>query len=84
MVLTRDAAIGRLNGITIAPITRTIRGGKTEVILEPVDGVSTTSAVLLDNILTVERVDLHEVITVLGVSKMREILEAVKIAFDIT
>jgi mRNA interferase MazF len=51
VVITRDAVVGRMNSLTVAPITRTIRQIDTEVILEPSDGVPTPCAITLDNIL---------------------------------
>ena len=82
VVLTRDAAIGRLNGVTVAPITRTIRGAKTEVLLEPIDGVPETCVDSLDNILTVPRLSLGDVIAVLGKDRMQQIFGAIRAAFE--
>lgn len=39
LVLTRDEVIDHLNEIIVAPITRTIRGLTTEVVLTPEDGM---------------------------------------------
>jgi mRNA interferase MazF len=39
LVLTRDEVIDRLNEIIVAPVTRTIRGLRTEVLLTEEDGV---------------------------------------------
>jgi hypothetical protein len=35
LVLTRDSAIDQLHWVTVAPLTRTIRGLDSEVLLEP-------------------------------------------------
>ncbi len=58
-VLTRDAAIEVLTVITCAPITRTIRGIRSEVELGLEAGLSEPSAISCDNVLTVpiERFD---------------------------
>lgn len=82
VVLTRDHAIGRLNSLTVGPITRTIRRTDTEVVLEPVDGVPTTCAVTLDSIITVPRTAFDQVITVLGHPRLLEIFAAIRTAFD--
>jgi len=38
LVLTRDSIIDRLSRITVAPVTSTIRGVASEVVLGPDDG----------------------------------------------
>ena len=40
LVLTREQAIGHLSSVTVAPITSTIRGVPSEVVLDTEDGVS--------------------------------------------
>ena len=82
LVLTRDSVIGRLNALTVAPITRTIRKTQTEVILEPNDGVPTICAISLDNIFTIPRSALGSIITVLTAEKMRLVFAVVRAAFD--
>jgi mRNA interferase MazF len=82
VILTRDSAIRHLNALTVAPVTRTIRRLSTEVILEPVDGVPTICAVTLDNIFTIQRTALAEVIAVLSRDKLLRIFKAVRLAFD--
>jgi mRNA interferase MazF len=82
VILTRDAVIGRMNAVTVAPITRIIRNVETEVVLEPADGVPTTSAVTLDNIFTIQRTALDDVITVLDRKKLLLVFAAIRKAFD--
>jgi mRNA interferase MazF len=82
VILTRDSALRKLNAFTIAPITRTIRKQDTEVILEPADGVPTVCAVTLDNIFTIDRKALGDVIAVLSQSRMSQVFAAVRLAFD--
>jgi mRNA interferase MazF len=52
-VLTRDAAVGVLTTVTCAPITRTIRGIRSEVEVGPAQGLPVASAISCDNLLTV-------------------------------
>lgn len=52
-VLTRDPAIEVLTGITCAPITRTIRGIRSEVEVGPVEGLPQASVITCDNLITV-------------------------------
>lgn len=53
LVLTRQEIIGHLYTVTVAPITTTIRGIPSEVVIGPESGLKTTSAVNLDNLATV-------------------------------
>jgi mRNA interferase MazF len=82
VVLTRDAAIGKLNALTVGPITRTIRNIPSEVLLTPADGVPTSCAVALDNILTVSRSLLDSGITTLPRPKMHQVFTAIRYVFD--
>lgn len=52
-VLTRDPAIEVLTAITCAPITRTIRGIRSEVEVGPVEGLPQASVITCDNLITV-------------------------------
>ena len=52
-VLTRDAAIAVLNAITCAPITRTIRGIRSEVEIGPPEGLPEQSVIICDNLITI-------------------------------
>ena len=61
LILTRDDALPKLHYATVAPLTRTIRGLDSEVVLEPDDGVPSRSAVTLDNIATIDQ-DLLDII----------------------
>lgn len=50
LVLTRDEVIDRLNEIIVVPITRAIRGLKTEVVLTEEDGMPAACAVNFDHV----------------------------------
>ncbi len=52
-VLTRDAAIAVLTAITCAPITRTIRGIRSEVEVGTAEGLPTASVISCDNLITI-------------------------------
>ena len=52
-VLTRDAAIEVLTTVTCAPITRTIRGIRSEVEVGPEHGLPEQCVISCDNLLTV-------------------------------
>jgi mRNA interferase MazF len=61
VVLTRSVAIPYLSSITVAPITSTIRGVPSEVILTEADGMKHSCAVNLHNVLTVSKLGLGAV-----------------------
>ena len=52
-VLTRDAATTVLNAVTCAPITRTIRGNRSEVEIGTDEGLPTPCVITCDNIITI-------------------------------
>ena len=52
-VLTRDAAIAVLNAITCAPITRTIRGIRSEVEIGLAEGLPDQSVISCDNLISI-------------------------------
>ncbi len=59
-VLTRDAAIDVLTAVTCAPITRTIRGIRSEVELGVEQGLPEACVISCDNIITVPLADLDD------------------------
>ena len=50
LVLTRDEVIDRLNEVVVAPVTRTIRGLRTEVVLTEEDGMPVACALNFDHV----------------------------------
>lgn len=52
-VLTRDAALGVLTSVTCAPITRTVRGIRSEVEVGPPHGLPATSVIACDALFAV-------------------------------
>ena len=86
LILTRNSAIYFLTGIAVAPITTTIRGIPSEVVLTPAkDGVLTDCAVNADNIQTIQKANLGAYITHLSLDRMREVRAAIEFAlgFDL-
>ncbi len=81
VVLTRDSAIGFLNGVVVAEVTTTIRGIRGEVPLDESDGLPEPSAVSLYNLHTVSKGSLEGRITTLKEAKMRAIEQALCWAF---
>ena len=73
VVLTRDSAIGYLSAVTVAPITSTIRGVPSEVLLTERDGMKDTCAINLHNIVTVSKAHLGRRVAILSSERLREI-----------
>jgi mRNA interferase MazF len=64
VILTRSSAIPFLTGITVAPISTTIRGIPSEVRLTPgEDGMFADCVVNTDNIQTIQKTNLSDYIT---------------------
>jgi mRNA interferase MazF len=83
LIVTRDSAIGVLNSVTIAPITSTIRGIPTEVVLTEDDGLPNTCAANFDNLQTVPKSNIGDRIARLTARKMKEAGEAVSFALGL-
>ena len=74
LILTRTSALRFLTGITVAPITSTIRTIPSEVLLTPTeDGVLNPCAVNLDNIQTIQKSQIGALFTTLSTQRMREV-----------
>jgi mRNA interferase MazF len=66
--------------VTIAPITSTIRGIPTEVVVTPVEGFTNDCAINLDNIQTVPKAKLNAYLTHLSPIKLHELHRAIGFA----
>ena len=80
LVLTRDSAIGHLSTVTIAPITTTVRGVPSEVILDVGDGMRGRCAVNLHNAVTIAQTRLGRRVSGLSASRMDEVCAALRFA----
>ena len=73
VVLTRDSAIGYLSTVTVAPITSTIRGVPSEVVLNEEDGMKGPCAVNLHNAVTISQNRLGRRVAQLSSLRLKEI-----------
>jgi mRNA interferase MazF len=78
VVLTRDSALAYLSSVTVAPITSTIRGVPSEVVLREEDGMKAPCAVNLHNAVTVSQQRLGKRVARLGSARMTEIRTALR------
>ena len=78
VILTRDSAIRYLTTVTVAPITSTIRGVPSEVLLGVEDGMKAACVVNLHNAITVSQARLGRRVTRLDSSRMGQICAALR------
>lgn len=70
LLLTRSSIIPHINEITVAPLTSTIRGIPSEVVLTQDDGLPESCAVNLDHIQTIPKDKLGRLVATLTTQKM--------------
>ena len=80
LVLTRSSALPYLTNVTVAPITSTIGGVPSEVVLDADDGMKGACAVNLHNIVTVAKAGLGRRLVALREDRMREVCGAIAFA----
>jgi mRNA interferase MazF len=78
LVLTREQAIGHLSSVTVAPITSTIRGVPSEVVLDIEDGMKAPCAVNLHNAVTVSQQRIGRRVARLNAHRMNEVCFAIR------
>lgn len=80
LVVSRSEAIAVLHTVLVAPITSTIRGLPSEVLVGMAEGLKHESAVNLDHIQTIERAHLSRYLGRLDSEKMRAVCRAIAVA----
>lgn len=83
LILTRNSVIPYLNEVTIAPVTSTIRGILSEVVLGPEDGMPRDCAINFDHIQTVPKRKIGRWITILSPEKLNEVAPALCFALGL-
>lgn len=80
LILTRGSALEYLSRVTVAPITSTVRGVPSEVVLGPEDGMKQVCAVNLHNVVTVPQAGVGRRLAQLTPQRLREVCAAVAFA----
>lgn len=80
LVLTRPEVIELLHTVMVAPITSTIRGAPSEVVLGIDEGLKRDSAVNLDHVQTVDKARLTQFVGTVGAEKMNDVCRALAVA----
>jgi mRNA interferase MazF len=83
LILTRELVRPHLATVTVAPITTTIRGLSTEVLLDAANGLAGPSVVSCDNITTIPTSAVGAQIGVLLDHQEQALSNAVQAAFDL-
>jgi mRNA interferase MazF len=80
VVLSRPEVIGLLHTVMVAPVTSTIRGAPSEVVIGTAEGLKHPSALSLDHVQTVEKARLTGYLGSLAPEQMRAVCRALSIA----
>jgi mRNA interferase MazF len=83
LILTRDSILEYLGEVTVAPVTTTVRGIPSEVLLSTEDGMPRECAVNCDHIQTVAKGKVGRAITTMSSSKMAQVTRAIRFALDL-
>lgn len=83
LVLTRDGARPAMTKVTVAPITTTIKGLSSEVLVGPQNGLDHDCVVSLDNVLTIPKELLGRTIGFLSADQELLLARAVVLAYDL-
>lgn len=78
VVLTRDSAISYLSTVTVAPITSTIRGVPSEVLLDENDGMKAPCAINVHNAVTVSQNRLGKRVAQLSPVRLNQLCVAIR------
>ena len=83
-VLTRNSVIAYLSTVTVAPVTSTIRGVPSEVVLNEEDGMKFPCAVNLHNAVTVSQQRLGKRVAQFSSARINEVCAALRfsLGFD--
>jgi mRNA interferase MazF len=81
VVLSREDAIGVLHTVMVAPVTSTIRGIPSEVVIGIDEGLKHTSAINLDHVQTVEQSRLKRCLGRVRGETLARLCQALAVAF---
>ena len=83
LLLSRNKAYAVRAAVTVAQITRTVRGIPVEVPLDQKDGMPVKCVVNLDTLMTIPKSLLEKPLTSLSAAKMQLVKEALQFALDL-
>jgi mRNA interferase MazF len=80
LILTRSDMIGRLNTVTVAPLTATVRGVASEVTVGVESGLKEQSAINLHHVVTIPRTGLRRFIGTVAPDVLVQVRDALLFA----
>jgi mRNA interferase MazF len=83
LVLTRDSILEYLGEVTVAPVTSTVRGIPSEVVLSAADGMPRECAINCDHIQTVSKAKVGSAIATMSPARMADVTRAIRFALDL-
>jgi mRNA interferase MazF len=83
LILTRELVRPYLTSVTVAPITTSVRGLSTEIMLGPANGLDHDCVVSCDNIVTIPKAALGRQIGYLLPAQEAALAAAIQAAFDL-
>lgn len=83
LILTREAARGAMTKVTVAPITTTVKGLSSELLVGPDNGLDQHCVVALDNVITVPRSLLGRTVGYLTAEQEAQLTRAAVLAYDL-
>ena|SRR3989442_11551720 len=84
LVISRQSAIDNISTVMVAPITSSVRGLPSEVLLGVEHGMKGTCAVDLDHVQSVRQVDLKRCVAALAGDVMAQVCRALAVAAGCT
>ncbi len=82
LLLTRSDMISVLNSVTVAPLTRTIRGVPSEVVVGVESGLKSASAINLHHVITVPKAGLRRFVGSVSPAVRERVRTALLFALD--
>ena len=82
LLLTRSDMISVLNSVTVAPLTRTVRGVPSEVVIGVENGLKDSSAINLHHVVTVPKAGLRRFVGSVSPAVLEQVREALLFALD--
>ena len=83
LLLTREIIVGRMSTVTVAPITSTVLGIASEVLVGTRNGLDQASAITCDQITSIPFQQLHDRCGWLFEAQEPALHEAIQAAFDL-
>ena len=84
VLLSRNSAYNVRAAVAVAPVTRTVRHIPVEVLLGQRDGMPTRCVINLDDITTIPKSLIKQIITTLSSDKIQEIDDAIRFALELS